>query len=99
MRRGGILGILAVLGLSGPAVAAPQVSAGMTVGGAVTDLRTKGRGAFHLGARADVVFFRERERGMAVGPYIDLVTERLGTFEVGGGADHVLGLVAGGKVD
>jgi hypothetical protein len=90
MRRGGLQGILAVLAIANPALATPQASAGMTVGAAVTDLRTKGRGAFHLGARADLLFLRERESDMAVGPYLDLATERLDTLEVGGGAEWLI---------
>ena len=88
MPRSGFLAMLAVLAISGEGVAAPQASAGVTVGAAVTDLRTKGRGAFHLGARADLLFLRERESDMAVGPYLDFATERLDTVEVGGGAEE-----------
>ena len=49
--------------------AAPQASAALTVGGgAVTD---DGRtiGAFHIGARGDVLLFRRSDRDMGVGPF------------------------------
>lgn len=94
--RAGFLAILGVFGLvctSERAFAAPQTSAGVTIGGAVTDVRTKGRGAFHLGARADLLFLRERENDMAIGPYVDVATERLDTLEVGGGAEWLIPLV------
>ncbi len=47
-------------------------------------------GAFHLGARADVLFLRQRDREMAVGPYVDFVSEGFGTAEVGAGGEWLV---------
>lgn len=89
----GFLAVVALFGISGRALATPQASAGVTVGGAATDLRTKAAGAFHLGARADLLFLRERESDMALGPYFDFATERLNTLEIGGGAEWLIPIV------
>ncbi len=89
----GFLALGALVGCSGRALATPQASVGVTVGAAVTDLRTKPMGAFHLGGRADVLFLREREGDMAIGPYVDLATERLDTLELGGGLEWLVPLV------
>lgn len=68
------------------AEAAPQVSVGTTIGGAITDLRTDGpHAAFHLGLRGDALFFRSRDANMAIGPYLELLTEAFDSLETGGG--------------
>ena len=73
------------------AAAAPQANAGLTVGGAATDLRTTGpHGALHLGMRADVLFLRSRDREMALGPYVDFVTEGFDSAELGAGVEWLL---------
>ncbi|MEO6420575.1 MAG: hypothetical protein ABIP39_14270 [Polyangiaceae bacterium] len=63
------------------------------MGGAATDLRTNPEGAFHLGGRAELLFLRERESDMAVGTYVDLVTERLDTLELGAGSAWLIPIV------
>ncbi len=71
--------------------AAPQANFGLTVGGAATDLRTNGpRAAFHLGGRADVLFFRSRNREAGFGPYVDVATAAFDTLEAGGGVEGLL---------
>ncbi|MBX3185913.1 MAG: hypothetical protein KF819_02815 [Labilithrix sp.] len=69
------------------AEARPQVTSGLTMGGAFTDLRADNgpRVAFHLGGRLDVLFLREGPRDMALGPYVELLTHAFDTFETGGG--------------
>ena len=86
---GATLGALATA--AGTTAASPQANLGLTVGGGATDLRTNGpRGAFHLGARADVLFLRSRNREMAVGPYADVATAAFDTLEVGGGVEWLI---------
>lgn len=70
-----------------PAGAHPQVTAGATTGLALTDARAENgpRAAYHLGARLDLLFLREKPRDMAIGPYVDVVTAAFDTFEGGGG--------------
>lgn len=62
------------------------------VGGAGTDLRADAgpRAAFHLGGKADVLFLRERSRGMGLGPYVDVATAAFDTLELGGGVDWLV---------
>jgi hypothetical protein len=47
---------------------------------------------FHLGARADVLFLRKRNRDMAVGPYVDFATASFETLELGGGVEWLVPL-------
>jgi hypothetical protein len=72
--------------------AEPQVSAGATTGAALTDFRADNgpRLAYHLGARADVLFLRDRAGAMALGPYVDVATAAFDTFEAGGGASWLI---------
>jgi hypothetical protein len=81
---------LAIVFGAGTASADPQASAGLTIGGAVTNLRDSSSGAFTLGGRADVLFLRERGRDMAVGPYVEALTIGFDTFEAGGGAEWLV---------
>lgn len=68
------------------AEAKPQISAGVTNGVALTDLRDEGpRVAYHLGARFDALFLRDKPSDMALGPYIDVATHAFDTIEAGGG--------------
>ena len=74
------------------ASAAPQISLGTTVGGAVTDLRLDDgpRGAFHLGAKGDLFLFRAKENDLGVGPFVEVLTEGFDTLEAGGGLSILL---------
>jgi hypothetical protein len=76
-----------LLTAASPAAAKPQVSAGVTTGAALTDLRVEHgpRVALHLGARVDALFFRDAPGDMALGPYVDVATHAFDTFEAGGG--------------
>ena len=80
-----------VLGCS-TARADPQASLGVTVGGVIEDAvgPTAPRGAFHLGARASVLFLRDRGRDMALGPYLDVATAGFGSADLGGGVEWLL---------
>lgn len=71
------------------ASADPQVSTGLTLGGSITDLRSdEGAGlAMHMGARGDILFLRNRERDMAIGPYIEASTEGFESIAMGGGVE------------
>jgi hypothetical protein len=68
----------------------------MTVGGAV-DNASGGpggtEGAFHVGARGDLLFFRNRGADMALGPYVDAATAGLHHLDVGGGIEWLAPLV------
>jgi hypothetical protein len=74
------------------AEAAPQVSAGLTTGAALTDIRAENgpRLAYHLGGRLDMLLLRERAGTMAIGPYIDVATAAFDTFESGGGLEWLV---------
>lgn len=74
----------------------PQTTVGVTVGGAVADVRASDgpRAAFHLGLHADLLLLRTRERDMAIGPYVEALSERFATLETGGGASWLLPVVS-----
>ena len=89
----GTLGAVLAIGTSSTdALAAPQVSAGLTTGAALTDMRASNgpRVAYHLGGRLDVLLLRDRANKMALGPYIDVATAAFDTFETGGGLEWLL---------
>jgi hypothetical protein len=84
------LAALAAIGSIAPVAAgAPQANAGLTIGGG-TGAPGGGGGLFHLGARADVLFLRERGTDMAIGPYVDFATASFSTLEAGAGAEWLL---------
>jgi hypothetical protein len=84
------LAVAGVLLLAAPAEAAPQTSVGLTIGPAITDLRTAPGLELHLGLRGDLLFFRSRETEMALGPYVDLATAAFDTVETGGGLEWLV---------
>ena len=75
---------------SHPAWADPQVHAAVTAGGGVRDLRDDVRGMVHVGAWADVLFFRRKQTDVGFGPYLQLATASFQTFETGLGASLLL---------
>jgi hypothetical protein len=87
-----VAAVLLALLVAKPVAAAPQISAGLTTGAALTDLRAENgpRLAYHLGGRFDVLFLRDRANRMALGPYIDVATAAFDTFETGGGLEWLL---------
>lgn len=74
------------------ASADPQVSAGLTTGVGLTDLRAANgpRVAYHLGGRLDCLLLRSRANTMALGPYVSVATEAFDTFQGGGGVEWLL---------
>jgi hypothetical protein len=79
--------------VSRDARAAPQASAGLTLGGAVENVvgpPNATAGAFHLGGRADTLFFRNRGADMAFGPYVDAATASFHALDLGAGASWLL---------
>jgi hypothetical protein len=74
------------------AAAGPQVSVGVTTGFALTNLRDDSgpRPAFHLGLRGDMLFLRGREKDMAIGPYVETLTERFNSTDFGTGVEWLL---------
>ena len=83
---------VALFATSTRASAAPQLSAGVTSGVGLTDLRASNgpRIAYHLGGRFDCLFLRERAGTMAFGPYLDIATEAFDTFQGGGGVEWLV---------
>jgi hypothetical protein len=87
--RTGFIGAM----LASPCAAAdPQVSVGLTVGGAVENaIGAEGtRGAFHLGGRASALFLRNHGDEMALGPYVDAATAGFQNTDLGGGLEWLL---------
>jgi hypothetical protein len=85
---------LAASGGERTALADPQASLGLTVGAALENVvgpQAVG-GAFHMGARGDVLFLRSRPGQMAVGPYVDLATAAFRDLDLGGGGEALLPL-------
>ncbi|MEO7112305.1 MAG: hypothetical protein ABI183_17800 [Polyangiaceae bacterium] len=84
--------VVALFFFSHDVVAAPQVSVGATGGFALTNLRDGSgpRPAFHLGVRGDLLFLRSREKDMAVGPYVEALTERFNSTDFGAGLEWLL---------
>lgn len=74
------------------AIAEPQASVGLTIGGVVQDVvgPSPASGAFHLGGRASVLFLRSRGADMAIGPYLDVATASFHDLDLGGGADWLI---------
>lgn len=86
-----VVASLALLVLPRVAKADPQLHTALTVGGAITDLRTVGPGvAFELGGRANLIFLRNRSSDMGLGPYIDIQTVAFDRLDTGGGLDWVV---------
>lgn len=83
---------LAVLASSTGAQARPQANAGLTLGLAEVGHRDDVLGGAHfsLGARGDVLLFRERNADAGVGPYLEVLTTTFRDLQVGGGASVLL---------
>ncbi|MEO8796372.1 MAG: hypothetical protein ABI551_00680 [Polyangiaceae bacterium] len=84
--------VVLALAVSPCALADPQISTGVTVDGAVTNLRDGSgpRPAFHLGFRGDLLFLRGRDNQMAIGPYVEALTERFNSVDFGGGLEWLI---------
>ena len=88
----GALVAAALLARTASASADPQAGAALTVGGGVAGVQPDGRKVpvFHLGVRADILFLRERDRDMAIGPYLEVGTEAFRSLAVGGGGEWLV---------
>ena len=78
--------------VAGPGLADPQGSVGLTAGGVIEDVTGPGGtgGAFHLGARGDLLFLRSSPHQMALGPYLDVATAGFRDVDAGGGVSWLV---------
>jgi hypothetical protein len=78
------------------ALAGPQVSTSLVVGGGLADARAiapiKPRAVFQLGVWADAVFLRRRSSDMGLGAYVHFDTTAFDTVSFGGGATWLIPL-------
>jgi hypothetical protein len=80
-----------VVAMSASASADPQFSAGLTLGPAFRHLRVGPvKPALHLGGRFDVLFLRQSQRDMGLGPYVDIGTSGFDSLEAGGGLSWLI---------
>ena len=71
----------------------PQVSLGVTAGGTLENVTTPAPGpALHLGGRGDLLLRSPSNRGMGLGPYLDVATAGLRDVDLGGGLGWLLPL-------
>jgi hypothetical protein len=91
-RPGAALLVCLAVSTAKSALADPQASAGLTLGGAVDNVvgPAGAEGAFHLGARGSVLFLRNRGTDMAIGPYLDVATASFHDVDLGGGAEWLI---------
>jgi len=80
--------------------AEPQASVGLTGGVAVQDVAGSGSAgaSLHLGGRGDVLFLRDHNSQMAVGPYVDTASAGLHDLDAGGGIEWLLPLTGDAPV-
>jgi hypothetical protein len=79
--------------LTRAAAADPQVSVGLTAGGGIANLRTTAPlPVFHMGLHGDVLFLRNKDRDMAIGPYVEVLTVAFETAEMGAGVSWLIPL-------
>lgn len=80
--------MLTAAALAAPAAAEPQGNASLTIGGAGVGERGRfwEHAAFHLGARGDVMFLRDKPGDFGLGPYVEIGTQRFDEVHFGGGA-------------
>lgn len=89
-RAGSAAALALALLLPTSARADPQFAVGLTLGGGAAFLRTRPLGVFHMGLHGDVLFLRDRDQAMGIGPYVETMTVAFETFEVGGGVSWLL---------
>lgn len=90
-----LLAVPALLAVSTAARAEPQGTAGLTVGaaGVGVDRAIWDATVFHLGLRGDVLFGREENADLGVGPYAELLTHAFDEIQLGGGASVLLPVI------
>lgn len=91
-RRAAALVLLAGAAWVGEARALPQATVDLLAGGGVRGAGGGEEGAFRLGLRGDVLFFRTRNRDVAVGPYLEGSLTNLRHGALGGGLSVLLPL-------
>lgn len=81
-----------------PAAAVPQLTTAMTMGGGVGNLTdSPSRSAvFHLGAWSDILFLRDKESAVGLGPYVQVATTAFSSLELSAGPTFLVPL--GGPV-
>ncbi len=74
------------------ALADPQASVGLTLGGVVENVigPSGAGGALHLGGRGSILFLRNRGADMAIGPYLDIATSGFQNLDLGAGAEWLI---------
>ncbi len=66
------------------------MSTQLTIGGGDVSLGSHRVPAFHLGARGDVLFLRDRDRAMGVGPFLAVGSEAFRSLSLEGGVDWLV---------
>ncbi len=89
-RLRGLGALLTTALVAADAAADPQVSAVVTAGAGGVELGERRVAAFHLGARADVLFLRSRDGTMGLGPFVGLSTEAFNSLALEGGLDWLV---------
>lgn len=79
------------------AVAAPQTTAGITIGaaGRAVDHQFWDQTVFHLGVRGDVLFGRSSVSSFGFGPYAEVATHAFDEIQFGTGAATLLPIIDG----
>jgi hypothetical protein len=85
-----LLGSAFVLTASARAAADPQASALVIAGAGAVSLGGGSVAAFHLGARGDLLFLRDRDRAMGVGPFVSVESEAFRSLSVEAGIDWLV---------
>ena len=97
-RRAALVGLVAmfVVLVARPVRGEPQASVGLTGGAAVQDVGGPGSAgvSLHLGGRADVLFLRDHNGQMALGPYLDTATAGFHDLDTGSGVEWLLPLTS-----
>ncbi len=84
--------VLSALAATTDAEAEPQANASLTLGGAAVGDHGRfwDHAAFHLGARGDVMFLRQKPGDFGLGPYLEIGTLAFSEVQWGGGLTALL---------
>jgi hypothetical protein len=85
-----LLASLAAFSTTLPASADPQASAVLTLGAGAVSLSGATVGAFHLGARGDILFLRDHDRAMGIGPFVAVGSEAFHSVSFEAGVDWLV---------
>jgi hypothetical protein len=80
-----------------PSLAAPQTTAGVTIGaaGRAVDRQFWDQTVLHLGVRGDVLFGRSNVSSFGFGPYAEVATHAFDEIQFGSGAATLLPIIDG----